>query len=133
MNKAAATKLETARAKLHANIDEVFVTLIRDSGAEPKSRDNNKYNLALTIEGGLLTPVPDEWIESFASNEFKDQGLDWAVKYCKDCCEATAVNPKYQGKASGARARLRNWLKNKVKWAGPAPTMVGRKYERENG
>ena len=134
MNTKQINQIETARARLHNHIDEVFASLLKAKGAEPKSLDNSKYNLVITIEGGLAIDVPDEWVESFASGEFKDQGIDWVLKYMKDCGEATALNVKYQGKAGGARARLRNWMKHKIEWAGPqaTPKMVGGKYERNN-
>ena len=136
MGKITAKQLETARAKAHASIDEIFGALARSMDTELIPVTSDKYNLVITLEGGVTMPIPDQWVDEFASGEFSRMGLDWVIKYCKDCGYATATVSRYQGKAGGARARLRNWLRNKVEWAGGlenvVPKSIAGQYDRKH-
>ena len=127
-------QLEAMRAKLHANVDDAIIPLIRAQGCDPIDTGNDVHGLILTIDGGMTMPVPDAWIEYWAHSEFSGCGLDWVLKYAKDCCEATANEPKYQKTHKGARRFMQNWLKNAKAWADDRPAIehVGDKFERKN-
>ena len=102
---------------------------------KPISTSNDKYNLRVMLKSDMSHNVPDAWIEGWATETYREQGLEWVVKWVKDYCENTAESPKYRSDTKGLRLRIRNWLKNKAEWAGPDTSVkfVGNKYERKNG